>query len=213
MCTMREPSAPRTRTLPCRRTAPIAEHRTPNLSQIAARRAESARDVTSSIRSCDSDTSTSASPIVESRTWTAPMSMSIPTPSESAVSETAHARPPPPRSFIARTIPSDLAARTASITSFSVNGSGICTAERWSSPPPLPSPPPSPSDANPAPPIPSRPVAPPTRCTASPAAAELGTSDSLLPNPTAATSTSAYPLYDSSNPTSPPTVGTPMQLP
>ena len=88
---------------------------------------------------------------------------------------------------------------------FSMNGSGICTAERSSDS--------SRSDANCAPPIPSRPVGPPSSTTRSPDFARFLISSSFFPNPTAATSTREYPEYEESNSTSPPTVGIPRQFP
>ena len=50
---------------------------------------------------------------------------SIPIPRLSAVSEIAHDKPPPPKSFIALIQCSFLASMIASIINFSINGSGI----------------------------------------------------------------------------------------
>ena len=75
-------------------------------------------------------------------------------------SEIAHDKPPPPKSFIALIHFSFLASRIASMINFSINGSGICIAERFSFS--------NEYDANWEPPIPSRPVEPPIKTTKSP---------------------------------------------
>ena len=67
--------------------------------------------------------------------------------------------------------------------SFSIKGSGICTADLFSDS--------SESDANCEPPIPSRPVGPPTKTTISPFVAEFFIKRSFFPKPIAATSTKA----------------------
>ena len=72
----------------------------------------------------------------------------------------AHDNPPPPKSFIALIQFSFLASSIASIINFSINGSGICTADLSSVS--------NESDANCDPPIPSRPVEPPINTTKSP---------------------------------------------
>ena len=92
--------------------------------------------------------------------WILFTSSSIPIPKESAVSDTAHDKPPPPRSFIALIHFSSRASKIASMISFSINGSGICTADLFSDS--------SESEANWDPPIPSRPVGPPSKTTRSP---------------------------------------------
>ena len=77
----------------------------------------------------------------------------MPIPKLSAVSDIAQERPPPPKSFIALMQFSSRHSKIASMINFSINGSGICTAERSS--------PSNASDANCEPPTPSRPVEPP----------------------------------------------------
>ena len=66
---------------------------------------------------------------------------------------------------------------------FSMNGSGICTADLSSFS--------SESEANCEPPTPSRPVGPPMRTTKSSLVAWFFISRSFFPNPIAATSTNA----------------------
>ena len=96
------------------------------------------------------------------------------------------------------------------MSSFSANGSPTWTAGRfegsW-----------APNDADArtdAPPMPSRPVADPYRITRFPGpGAAARTIASSRTSPIAITLTSGFPWYDGSNTSSPPTVGTPTQLP
>ena len=108
------------------------------------------------------------------------------------------------------TRPFAISSRVASISSFSANGSPTWTEGRldgsWS---------PNVAEASTdAPPMPSRPVADPYRTTRLPtpsAAARVSIPSSS--SPIAITLTSGLPWYDGSNTSSPPTVGTPTQLP
>jgi hypothetical protein len=103
-----------------------------------------------------------------------------------------------------------MSSSVASISSFSANGSPTWTLGRldgsWS---------PNVAEASTdAPPIPSRPVAEPystTRLPTPSAAARVSIPSSS--SPIAITLTSGLPWYDGSNTSSPPTVGTPTQLP
>ena len=112
------------------------------------------------ILSCDSEIIISSGNNPDSLVCTLLTSNSIPIPKLSAISETAHDNPPPPKSFIALMQFSFLASRIVSMINFSMKGSGICIADLSS--------PSKESDANCDPPIPSRPVEPPIRTTKSP---------------------------------------------
>ena len=163
----------------------------------------------SSILSCDSDVMISAGVMSGSRSVILPNSTSTPVPPFHATSERADERPPPPRSFIPLIVWPSTASVIASRMSFLVNGAGTWTDERSESA--------SPErffDAKVAPPIPSRPVLPPVKTSMSPGnLASARTRSFLLPTPTHATSTRQFLSKDSSNSTSPATVGTPTQLP
>ena len=91
--------------------------------------------------------------------------MSMPTPPLAAISAAADVRPAAPRSWSATSRPRSSSSSEHSISFFSANGSPICTLGRLASSP-------SPSSAlasTDAPPIPSRPVAEPSRTTRCPA--------------------------------------------
>ena len=135
-----------------------------------------------SILSCDSEAIIWGGVMLLSRVCTVSVSIVMPIPRVSAVSDVAQASPPPPKSL--RALIYGRSSSTASITIFSMNGSGIWTAERSSSS--------MRSDANWAPPTPSYPVDPPSNTMWSPGPAVLCMSRSLMPKPTAATSTSVY---------------------
>ena len=102
-----------------------------------------------------------------------------------------------------------ISSRLASSSSFSVNGSPTWTCGRRASLFSLSS-----SEAKLAPWIPSRPVRAPTQSSTLPtpcAAARMRSAS--LSRPTHIAFTSGLPVYPGAKPTSPPSVGTPMQLP
>ncbi len=164
-------------------TLPMTEYGTWNFSQICFSNWRLYRSVITSILSWDSEIIISVGDIPVSLLCTRATSNSIPTERASAVSDIAHERPPPPKSFIAFMQPLSRASSIASITSFSIKGSGIWTAERFSDS--------KVSDANCDPPIPSRPVEPPIKTTKSSLSALFLISLFFFPKPIAATSTSA----------------------
>ena len=162
------------------------------------------------IRSWDSLIITSNGSMPGSRRGIASRSTSMPVPPRSAVSHVAQVMPAAPRSWIETTRPFAISSRVASMSSFSANGSPTWTDGRldgsWSPNVALAS-----TDA---PPMPSRPVAEPYRTTRLPGpSAEARVSIPSSSRPIAMTLTSGLPWYDGSNTSSPPTVGTPTQLP
>ena len=129
-----------------------------------------------------------------------------------ADSLTAQVIPAPPRSCSPSSRPCWISSSEASINSFSANGSPICTdgLASWleSSSVALAS--------TLTPPMPSRPVVAPYSTINDPACASSDvevTSSSALARPTHITSTLGLAEWGSANRISPPTVGTPMQLP
>ena len=187
-------------------TATGRSHRV-HTSRTASQRAGS---TIATIRSCDSEIITSNGSSPGSRRGIASRSISIPVPARSADSDVAQVIPAAPRSWTATTRPPAMSSSVASISSFSANGSPTWTLGRldgsWS---------PNVAEASTdAPPIPSRPVAEPystTRLPTPSAAARVSIPSSS--SPIAITLTSGLPWYDGSNTSSPPTVGTPTQLP
>ena len=163
-----------------------------------------------SMRSCDSEVSTSNGSMPGSRVGTASRSRFAPSETAAAASLTAHVRPAPPRSLRPTKRPRSRSSRQASISSFSMNGSPICTlgldACASSSSVALAS-----TDT---PPIPSRPVPAPISTSASPGEpARPCSSSSARANPRHITLTVGFAECAGANRTSPPTVGTPMQFP
>ncbi len=89
--------------------------------------------VISNILSCDSEIIISLSPMSFCFKCIFDNSISNPFFRLSAVSDRQHDNPPPPRSFMALTHFFSMASRVHSCRIFSKNGSGIWTAERFSS--------------------------------------------------------------------------------
>ena len=162
---------------------------------------------TSMKRSCDSERSTSNASMPGSRVGTASRSTSSPVPAAAAISDVAHAMPHAPRSWHATGSKESI----ASISFLPMNGSPTCTWDRRVA---CSSCSPSSSEANAAPRIPSRPVVAPTirRMFPGPAAAALRISPRRT-SPAARAFTNGFPSYRSSNDVSPPTLGTPYELP
>ncbi len=133
-----------------------------------------------------------------------------PSPPFAAISLLAPASPAAPRSRHAATSPLSITSSVASITSFSVNGSPICTLPRSSaSDSSLKS-----LDAKEAPPSPSLPVDEPMSINLLPACCAVAvTILSSLASPTHTTLTSGFPLKLLWKYASPLTTGTPIQLP
>ena len=133
----------------------------------------------------------------------------MPTPPLPAISTDELVNPAAPMSWIATMASVAMSSRHASISSFSVNGSPTCTVGRFSS-----ASAPNSALAMVAPCMPSRPVLDPTYTTGlpTPAAAERKMR-SAGAMPTVMALTSGLPLYAGWKFTSPPTVGTPTQLP
>ena len=129
-----------------------------------------------------------------------------------ADSLTAHVIPAPPRSWRPSNSPWRISSSDTSISSFSANGSPICTEGRDAS---------APSSrvalaSTETPPIPSRPVAAPYRTIDDPTCGVrlvAVTSSSAFANPTHITFTHGLEECASAKRISPPTVGTPMQFP
>ena len=138
-------------------------------------------------------------------------SISMPVPAFAAHSTLALVSPAAPRSCMP-TIQSpcrSASSTQASISSFSMNGLPTCTAGRRSSDFSSSS-----TLANVAPWMPSRPVSAPTSMSRLPGPFACDRwSLSMRAMPTHMAFTSGLPEYDSSKATSPPTVGTPRQLP
>ncbi len=112
-------------------------------------------------------------------------------------------------SWMPTTSPVASASSVASMRHFSVNGSPICTAGRSASDPSESS-----REAKLAPPKPSRPVEEPTYSTGLPTPRARARAMSLARTmPRHMTLTMGFSRYVSSKTISPPTVGTPMQLP
>jgi len=128
----------------------------------------------------------------------------------STSSEIQQVNPPPPKSLTPLTLISSKISSEASKTLFLVNGSATCTAGLSSvSLSEVNS-----SDANVTPWIPSRPVVPPINKKTSPTyGAFPRTILSFSTSPTHITLTKGFVLNESSNSTSPATVGTPTLLP
>ncbi len=108
-------------------TFPITVARTSQRVQIAITSSRSEGSTIASIRSWLSLVMISCGCMPSSRHGTAVTSTSIPTPPRDAVSEVAHVRPAPPRSWMPTTSPASSSARQASISRFSSNGSPTCT--------------------------------------------------------------------------------------
>ena len=165
-----------------------------------------------SIRSCDSEVRISKGSSPGSRSGTASRSNAAPIPARAADSLTAHEMPAAPRSCKASSRPSWISSSEASISSFSANGSPICTEgrEAWYASPSV-------AEASTlAPPMPSRPVAAPYSTISEPTWTCLDaevTSSSARASPTHMTFTDGFAVCGSAKWISPPTVGTPMQLP
>ena len=136
----------------------------------------------------------------------------MPAPPREAVSLVAQVMPAPPRSWIPLTSPSSRSSRHASKSLFSSNGSPTWTLGRLSAPSEFSS---KPAEARTlTPPIPSLPVAAPSKIARFPIPlAWPSTRRSDGSTPMARTLTSGLPLYVSSKTISPPTVGTPTLLP
>ena len=191
-------------------TRPMTATGRPHRVQTSRTTSDRSGRTIASIRSCDSEISTSNGSRSGSRRGTASRSIRIPVPARSAVSDVAQVMPPAPRSWRPSTRPRSISSREASISSFSANGSPTCTEGRLDG---------SSSEkvaeaSTDAPPIPSRPVVDPNRTARLPgpgAAARVSCRSSS--SPIAITLTSGLPWYDSSNTSSPPIVGTPTQLP
>ena len=184
----------------------------PHFAQTARTRSSFEGWTIASIRSCDSDVRISNASMPSSRSGTRSRSSRAPSPARAADSLTAQVSPAPPRSWSPSNRSSSISSSEASIRSFSANGSPICTEGRD---PSLPSS--IVADASTeTPPIPSRPVVAPYRTMKEP---ELGVcvaaviSRSALAMPTHSTFTVGFAECGGANRTSPPTVGTPMQLP
>ena len=140
---------------------------------------------------------------------TSDTSISMPRPALDAASTLALVRPAAPRSWMPTTCSLRAASRQASISTFSRNGLPTCTVGRSSR---------SSSkvrDASPdAPCMPSRPVSAPTSISRLPAPPVVAwTRESTRSRPTHIAFTSGLAAYDGEKTTSPPTSGTPMQLP
>ena len=135
--------------------------------------------------------------------------MVTPTSPRSAISAEDDVSPAAPMSWMATMCPLRMSSSDASSSSFSVKGSPTCTMGRLASLCSERS-----SDANDAPWIPSRPVLAPTAMMGLPtpeATARMSSSSRM--SPTHMALTNGFPSYDGSKTTSPPTVGTPTQLP
>src|SRR5437867_3785908 len=104
------------------------------------------------MRSWDSDNKISSGRMPSSRTGTRSSSRRIPIPPRAAISLVAQVSPAAPRSCTAITPPARSASSVASIRSLPANGSPICTEARSSRSDPVS----SSSEANAAPPMPSR---------------------------------------------------------
>ncbi len=184
----------------------------PQRSQTSCTSTRRSGDTIASIRSCDSLVRISKGSNPGSRRGTRSSWSTAPIPARAADSLTAHVMPAPPRSCRPSSRPRSTISSEASINSFPANGSPICTLGRESS---LPS-----SSVALAstltPPIPSRPVAAPYRtikepsCTVSDSAVTSLSAEAI---PTHITFTAGFALWACAKWISPPTVGTPMQLP
>ena len=139
-------------------TVPTTAARTSHRSQMASTASRPSGSTMASIRSWDSLVMTSNASMPASRRGTADTSTSMPTPPREAVSEVAHVRPAPPRSWMPTTRPASSNSRHASMSRFSSKGSPTCTLGRLSVS----------ASSNPAeastltPPMPSRPVEDPS---------------------------------------------------
>ena len=163
-----------------------------------------------SMRSWLSDVSASTAFMPGSRFEMRATSTSMPAPALAAVSDAAHDSPAAPRSCTPTASLASSSSRHASMSRFSSNGSPTCTDGRLASSP-------SSNDCEAstlAPPMPSRPVAEPSSTARLPGpSARASTSRSFGRMPRQNTFTSGLPRYVSSNTASPPTVGTPTELP
>ena len=191
-------------------TVPIAVPFTSHFSHSARTSSTFAGSTTHNIRSWDSLTITSNGSIPCSRSGILATSRSIPTLPLEAISAADEVRPAAPRSCSATISPRSSNSNEHSNSFFSSNGSPTCTVGRLPS-----SASPSSADASTdAPPIPSRPVRAPNSTSVFPGpAAALRTSFSRSPSPSAIAFTKQFCSYGSSKYTSPPTVGTPIELP
>ena len=154
----------RTFTIPPAVISPSTLARIPQRRQTSSTSSSRAGSTRASMRSWDSETSTSQASIDGSRRGTASRSTSMPIPALAATSATAQLIPAAPRSWSPRSSLRSPSSRQASISSFSWNGSPTCTLGRLAS---------SPSSklaeaSTLAPPIPSRPVLAPISTARSP---------------------------------------------
>ena len=200
-----------TRSPPLATSRPTTAASSPHRSQTP--RTSSRRDgcTIASIRSCDSEVRISNGSRPGSRSGTASRSSSAPRLALDADSDTAHVRPAPPRSWSPSSRSRSTSSSEASISSLPANGSPICTLGRLSS---------APSSivrlaSTDTPPIPSRPVAAPNSTRSEPSCTSRAevTSRSAGAIPTHITLTLGLAECAGAKWTSPPTVGTPMQLP
>ena len=184
----------------------------PHRSQSASTAASFEGCTIASIRSCDSEVRISNGSMPGSRSGTASRSSAAPIPARAADSLTAHEMPAAPRSCRASSRPSWISSSEASISSFSANGSPIWTEGRDAADASL-----KVAEASTlAPPMPSRPVAAPYSTIREPTCASLDaevTRSSARASPTHMTFTDGLAVCGSAKWISPPTVGTPMQLP
>ena len=161
-------------------TAPPRSH----FSQHSSTASTFAGASTQSMRSCDSETMISNGSMSASRSGTAAISRSMPTPPLLAISDVEEVSPAAPRSCSESNSSRSSSSSEHSSSFFSSNGSPTWTVGRL---PPSPSSPPSSADASTdAPPMPSRPVEAPNSTSTLPApAAALRTSRSRGASPSA----------------------------
>ncbi len=197
------------RAMPSPVTSPITSELSSQRSNSAWTFCSHPRFAMTSMRSCDSESMTSYAVIPSSRRGTRDTSIRRPVPDFEAHSIAALVSPAAPRSCNPTIQSVCTSSRQASISSFSMNGLPTCTAGRRSSDCSFNS-----TLAKVAPWIPSRPVSAPTRIRGLPGpSARAFTSSPTRAIPTHIAFTSGLPLYDEENPVSPPTVGSPIQLP